>query len=361
MTVGVSALSLETAEGWKKAGVSRYGLHVIEAMARHSPGDRFEVFVNGRFERPGSWSDLGNVELRVVRRYRTHRYMAGLRSKFQGVDVWFVPSSDALELCPVPQVAMIHDVFPFTNPEWFTPEQVPAMRRSIGRAIRGSRVFVVNSDSTKKALVTAFGVDAASVFVTPLGLGNVATGSGAPVVEESYFLAVGTMEPRKNLGRLLEAWSRVEGEYPETILVLAGAKGWKFSELEGALAALGDRVRVLEYVADEALPGLIRGARFCVMASLDEGFGMPVLEAMAYGAPLVLSNAGALPEVAGDAAVYFDPLAVDGIEASLREGLGADFDRNGLVARGRERAASFSWERTADLTLDVLRQAAGKG
>jgi glycosyltransferase involved in cell wall biosynthesis len=363
LKLGVSALSIETEQGYKKAGISRYSLNVIEEMARLTPNDSLEVYVNSRFVRPDRWCDLSNLTIHTVHKYRTHRYLEGIRSAARGFDAWFIPSNDALELCPVPQVAMIHDVFPFTNPEWFTPAQVPAMRRSIGRGIRVSKLLLANSESTRQTLIKHFNISADSIVVTHLALGNLpseTSGDVQRVIANEYFLAMGTMEPRKNLGRLLEAWTRIEGEYPNVVLVMAGAKGWKFEEIEEAIERAGDRVKVLSYVADEDLPSLIGNSQFYVLASLDEGFGMPILEAMAYGSPLVLSNRGALPEVAGHLAVYFDPLSVDEIVDGLRVGFGRSSQRAALVEKGRERAESFSWKQTASLTLEAIRRLVGK-
>ena len=179
-----------------------------------------------------------------------------------------------------------------------------------------------------------------------------------------YFLYVGTVQPRKNLVRLIEAFARIaqatDGNLQSAIcnlqLVIAGKRGWLTDSIERRVAELGiaERVRFTGYVADEDLPALLSGALAFVFPSLYEGFGMPVLEAMACGAPVLASATSALPEVAGDAALLIDPEDTAAIAHGL-ERLAGDADlRADLRARGLVRAAQFTWERCAEETLAVL-------
>ncbi len=365
--------SVATEAGFKKAGVSRYAINVVAGMARRDPSVRFECYVTTRFERPPEWQDLGNVRLHEVKRFRTHRYLAGWRSLFQSFDAWFVPAYDSIGYCPVPQVAMIHDLFPLVHPEWFSADQRPVMKAAIERACRVSRVLLANSESTKSALIKLFPRLDNRIRVTPLGVGNLAEARDRASVDraelssfgvpfERFVLTLGTLEPRKNLPRLLRAWSKMASEFPDLGLVIGGGKGWEFDEVfrEFDSSGLKDRVAFLDYVPDGRLPALFAGCEVFVLASLDEGFGLPVLEAMHYGAPLALSDRGALPEVAGDLAVYFDPESVDDMVETLRSALDRGPERDRLVQLGRERAREFTWEVAADLTLKAIREACGE-
>ncbi|MGD8399050.1 MAG: glycosyltransferase family 1 protein, partial [Anaerolineae bacterium] len=176
--------------------------------------------------------------------------------------------------------------------------------------------------------------------------------------------------PRKNLVRLVQAFARLLGQR-ETLaasqadglqLVLAGKRGWLYDEIEAEVRrlALGDRVVFTGYVPEADLPALLSGALAFVYPSLHEGFGLPLVEAMACAVPVVCSQTSSLPEVAGDAALLVDPLDVEGLAAALARVVSDAGLRQALVARGRQRAMRFSWARCARETLAVLEQV-GRG
>jgi alpha-1,3-rhamnosyl/mannosyltransferase len=170
---------------------------------------------------------------------------------------------------------------------------------------------------------------------------------------------VGTLEPRKNLPRLVKAFASLPAEVREDrLLVLVGALGWDTSETVGALRRHSELVRPVGHVPDEELRALYRGAELFAYPSLYEGFGLPVLEAMASGTPVLTSRSSSLPEVGGDAAIYVDPFDIESIGLGLREALGRPARLAELAARGLERARSFSWEHTAAKTLGLLERLA---
>jgi alpha-1,3-rhamnosyl/mannosyltransferase len=177
----------------------------------------------------------------------------------------------------------------------------------------------------------------------------------AALAGESFVLAVGTLEPRKNLPRLVQAFKRLPDElqiaHP---LVVVGASGWQMGETLRALRSLGDRARILGYVDDADLAELYRRCAVFCYPSLGEGFGLPVLEAMAAGAAVVTSNVSSLPEVGGNAVEYADPRNVESIAAALRHVLDDAAYRSDLAARAVKRATQFSWAAFTQTTLDVL-------
>jgi glycosyltransferase involved in cell wall biosynthesis len=174
-----------------------------------------------------------------------------------------------------------------------------------------------------------------------------------------YVLAVGTLEPRKNLPRLIEAFAglppKLRGRFD---LRLAGARGWDMAKLEATLERHREFVRPLGFVADADLPALYREATLFCYPSLHEGFGLPVLEALQSGTPVVTSRTSSLPEVGGDAVRYVDQLDVSSIQQALAELLADDFMRRELARRGPVQAARFSWRRTAEETLEEIVSAA---
>jgi len=177
-------------------------------------------------------------------------------------------------------------------------------------------------------------------------------------IDRPYLLFCGTREPRKNLPRLLEAVRRLDNRDVE--LVLAGPAGWKGDVSDGS-DELDSQVRALGFVPPEELGALYEGAELVVYPSLAEGFGLPVLEAMAHGVPVVTSAGSATEEVAGDAALLVDPLDIDAIASAIDRILDDGAFATSLREAARARAAAFTWDRTAELVAAVYAEAAGTG
>jgi alpha-1,3-rhamnosyl/mannosyltransferase len=218
-------------------------------------------------------------------------------------------------------------------------------------ARRADRVLAV-SELTKRDVVERYGIAEEKIVVTPNGVDPIFTPDGAIPERRPYALFVGGIQPRKDPVTAIEALALLNGDLE---LVMVGAEKRGGPEVREALRRLGleQRVELAGHVGHEQLAGLYRGAACLVFPSRYEGFGLPVLEAMASGTPVVAANAGALPEVAGDAAILVEPgdaaAIADGIRRALTE-------RERLVAAGLERARSFSWAETARRTLAVYRE-----
>jgi len=206
--------------------------------------------------------------------------------------------------------------------------------------------LIAVSEFTKLELLELLDVSEDKVRVIPNAVGEPFTKNGE-AAEGDYVLAVSTLEPRKNLPRLVEGYRRAG--LNGVPLLVAGAAGW------GAVRVEGDGVRLLGEVGDDELARLYRGARCVAYVSLYEGFGLPVLEAMACGAPVVAARTGALEEVSGGAAVLVDPLDANAIAAGLNEAIDRGDD---LRRRGLERAGAFAWRDVARRTVAVYREAA---
>lgn len=272
-------------------------------------------------------------------------YLAALplQARRLRLDVLHCPSYRAPVRSAVPLVVTVHDLAVLRHPEAFNRWTRTYSPLVVPRVVRAARRIIAVSDFTKRELVELLRVPEGKIRVVPNAVDDVFSPAG-PAVEGDYVLAVGTLEPRKNLRRLAEAARRADVE-----LRVVGARGWGGVELDG------DRVRWLGEVPDAELAALYRGALCLAYPSLYEGFGIPVLEAMACGAPVVTSAGGATEELAGDAAVLVDPLDPSSIAAGIAEAAGR---RRELAQRGVERARSFSWSSVAQATADVYREAA---
>jgi glycosyltransferase involved in cell wall biosynthesis len=263
-----------------------------------------------------------------------------------------------------PLVATVHDLVFLSYPEHYTWHSRAVLRRGLALARRHARLVICPSTSTMDACRAA-GIETERLRLVPWGVavrrveGSRAGGIRARYgLGRPYVLFCGTLEPRKNLRRVLEAFRRLDR--PDLDLVLAGPQGWK-EDLRGGMASLEGRVRALGFVPPDDLGALYAGSAAFVYPSLAEGFGLPVLEAMAHGAPVVTSAGTASEEVAGDAALLVDPLDVDAIAGAL----GRILDDDGLAASLRRAAAdrvtAFSWDRSAELVAAVYAEAARAG
>jgi glycosyltransferase involved in cell wall biosynthesis len=273
----------------------------------------------------------------------------------------------------VPYVVSIHDMSLTLLPEYHTLKKRLLTSSLVPAVARGARRILAPSESTKRDVVRLLGLDPGRVRVIPYAASSafrpVPVDAGSleqrHAVRVPYFLYVGTLEPRKNLARALRAFARVAASLPEHSFVLAGQQGWKYEEVlaEARRPELAGRVRFLDYLPEPDLPALYSGATAFVYPSLYEGFGLPVVEAMACGAPVITSRSSSLAEVAGEAARLIDPTDENDIAAALHM-LGSDASlRRELSTRGVARAAEFSWEKTGRETLavyeDVVAEASG--
>ena len=242
-----------------------------------------------------------------------------------------------------PLVVTVHDIAVFRHPSAFPAWTRTYSRRVVPRVLQAADRIVAVSRFTANELVEVLGVPEGKIRVIPNGVAGVFSPEGTAAVGE-YVLAVGTLEPRKNLDRIIEATARLGYE-----LRVVGARGW------GDVRVDRPGVRWLGECSDWELAELYRGASCLVYASLYEGFGIPILEAMACGTPVVTSRGGATAEVAGGAAVLVDPFDPSSIAEGIADALSRGEE---LAARGLERAREFRWDEAAHATADVYREVA---
>ena len=265
-------------------------------------------------------------------------------------------------------VLTVHDLSFIRQPEWYRWNRARYYRTAVRQSVRKAARLIADSQATADDLHELLRVHADRIDVLPLGVGEefrpASVESQAEVraryhLPERFFLAVGTIEPRKNLPNLIRAWSRIAPDSPED-LVIAGRPGWKFQPVQAAAAAspFPDRIHFPGFIDDTDLPALLTAARAFVWPSWYEGFGLPPLEAMACGTPAVTSNTSSLPEVVGDAALQVDPPDIVALADAMRQAATDGDTRGCLQQAGPARAAQFPWQRTAQLTLDTYRKLA---
>lgn len=369
MRIGINGLLLSSDAGYRQSGIDRYLRGLLSALPGALGEDQLTVYTEA-----GAIDPQGRFAVHSAPGFTRKR---SLRIGWEQVGLPRMIRQDRLDLfhgaafslparLPVPGVVTIHDLG-----FWRWPEQVPRRRgmylaRAVMSAVKQAERVIAVSEATKRDVVEILGVEPERVDVTPLGVDarfrrpageEIVTFRQANELARPYILAVGTREPRKNLPALIRAFAAVKDEIPHD-LVHAGGAGWLPDELDLAIAEadLGDRLRFVDFVPHDELPLWYSAADCFVIPSLYEGFGLPLLEAMACGVPSIASNRSSLPEVAGDAAYLCEP-DTDAVAAALTTVLHDAELRQQLREAGPERATQFTWHRTAELTVNSYRKA----
>ena len=355
----------------RRTGTERYSLEIIRHLLALPTAHRWRLYVDAV---PGedAFPANGNVELRVLlaRRMWTHRALAREVAR-RPPDVLFVPAHVLpFRLKLPPSVVTVHDLGYRHVPEGHTRTQRLTLKLSTRWNAWRARQVIAVSESTARDLRQFYGTPASKINViyeAPFAAPALVDAAAARAIRARYDLVrpyalyVSTIQPRKNLTRLIDAYAKLRDLYDVAWdLVLAGGRGWLSDALYAQVErlGLGERVRLLGYVPDADLTALYNGAFCFCYPSLFEGFGLPILEAQQQGVPVMTANNSAIPEVAGDAALLVDPMDVEAIaEAMLR--LSQDEAlREELIAKGHENVKRFSWEKAARETLAVLERAA---
>jgi glycosyltransferase involved in cell wall biosynthesis len=362
MLIGIDA-SRSAAQ--KRTGTENYSLNLI----RHLLASQSEHCYRLYFNRPPTCEfRIPNSEFRIMPfpRLWTHLRLSWEMVRYPP-DLLFVPAHVLPVVHPRRSVVTVHDLGYLYYPEAHRLLDRLYLDLSTRYNARAATHLIADSSATQHDLIERYGIEPDKITVVYPGYDQTIF---QPVRDEGvieavktrygiagdYILFVGTLQPRKNLIRLIEAFSNLQPPTSNLQLVIAGKKGWLYQEIFRQVEDLGLEKEVVftGYVPEGDLPALLSGARLFVFPSLYEGFGLPVLEAMACGTPVVCSDASSLPEVAGDAAVLVDPLDVEGLAAAMERVLDDKELRANLIDRGFEQARKFSWERCARETLDVL-------
>jgi len=322
---------------------------------------------------PG-YSRLTPLLRQIPGAYQARRWLEQKRfdqARAHGIDLYHEPSLWPLAF-DGPTVITLHDLTHLHYPETQPPARLQEIERRLATGVRQAQVILTDSQAIADEAQSCFGLPSERFVVAPLGVAERFHPRDAHTIDpvlkahavtaREYFLCVGTLEPRKNLRLALRAHAllpeAVRQRFPLLIVGMAGWQREQFSaELRQALAS--GHVCLLGYLPDEHLAQLLAGARALIFPSLYEGFGLPVLEAMASGTPVLLTRASAMPEVAGDAGNYIEPDNADGLRDALIRLLDDQVHWQACREAGLQRARLFSWQRCAQATAGAYRQAMG--
>lgn len=348
-----------------RTGVGHYAASLLDALLAADSDLEVSLFAVGRQPDPAVMPGHDRATLRRLRiparlvvagwelaRHPAGELLVGRVGAVHGTNFWVPPLKKANG------VVTIHDLTFLLYPEFCTP-QVRRYRWIVPKVLQRCAVVLTPSDIVAEQVSAELGFPRSRIVVTPEGVRPSALAAQPPpsATGRGYLLFTGTQEPRKNLDRLLRAFALL-GDL-DLGLVVAGPAGWGSDNLQRRCADLGiaDRVRLPGYLSDKDLAATLAGARAFVFPSLYEGFGLPPLEAMAAGVPVVAARAGSLPEVLGDAPRWCDPLDVESIAAAVRIAVTDEEWRAEAVLSGRKRAAAYDWAETARLTREAYARA----
>jgi glycosyltransferase involved in cell wall biosynthesis len=364
----------------QRAGIGRYTRELVSALVRNDKSVDYLLFS----AKQPTWDPLENrIPSDSNVRYRQspfserwlYRLWYRLRlpipvQTFTGdVDIFYSPD---FVLPPVrdeiPTVLTVHDLSFVHFPETFTPSLRKYLNQVVPRSVRSASHVLADSQTTKDDISNIWNIDEKKITVLYSGVDRsfrppsdtaklVNVRNKYDLGDRPYILSVSTIQPRKNYQMLIRAFKEVAKDFPHR-LIIAGGKGWLYEETLAEVNAQGlnDRVLFVGFVDDQDLPALYSDATLFVFPSLYEGFGLPILEAMSCGVPVVVSNASCMPEVAGEAALVLPPQDEEAWTAAIRDLLDDPNRRAQMVAGGFLRARQFSWKRAAEQLSGVVQQ-----
>ncbi len=381
MRIAIDCRPIVSPEKGEMTGIGRYTHALVRHLLRLDEENRYVLFFDDRATRSTVLEILDghrNVEAKMLPLSRfkrffpyaySHRFVASAIARC-GADVYHGTTGSLPMGYRGRSVITIHDLAIYAHPEWFPGGQFFSRRFVVPASVRRAEKIIAVSQATKRDAQALFAVPSEKIAVIHEGVEPPPPDAWERLrlVEKPYVLYLGTVEPRKNVEGLVRAYAALATHMPdvvgETELVIAGARGWKsdgvFAEIDKANRAFGKtRIRVLGYVSEADKPALMAQASIFVFPSRYEGFGLPVIEAMNVGVPVITSNVSALPEIAGrGAALLVDPKSHAELALAMKHLLESETKRVEQGRRGLERSTEFRWDRAAGETLEVYEAAA---
>lgn len=349
----------------KKVGIGEYAFELLQEFEKLKNSNlKFKIYLKNH-PRPEMPSPTPSFSYKIIGPKKLWTRFALPLNLFLGSkpDIFFTPTHYGPRFTSIKTAISIMDLSFIYYPELFNKKDLFQLKNwTKFSALKATKIFTI-SEASKNDIIKTYGKDKDDVVVTYPGIKKMETNIKSLSTDElkrkfginsPYILFVGTLQPRKNITRLIEAFSKISKNNME--LVIVGKKGWLFEEILEAPKKFGvsDKVKFLDFVENEDLPYLYKSAVCFVLPSLYEGFGLPVLEAMKYGCPVLISNTSSLPEAGGNAAIYFDPKDVNDIAEKINKVIKDEKLQEDMKNKGFLQVKKFSWEKTAKKTLDVL-------
>lgn len=355
----IIAIDIREAVRQKKAGKGWYTHQIVENLLKEYPGDTFLLYTDQPYP---EWEHYPNAQQRFFPPSPLRWHFKVLKDlKKERPDIYFAPSSYIIpSFAPkwLKVVATVHDLVAWLFATRHNMKATVIERMTLPLAVRNITKFITVSKNTKRDLQHFFSVPSEKIQVIPCGAGQQFRQMSAGESEkfrhekklpEKFILAVGTLEPRKNFTMLIRAFAQLVKKYPEYSLVIVGGRGWYFEKIFDTVRELEveDSVKFVGYVNDEDLPGYYNTAECFIFPSLYEGFGIPLLEAMKSGCPVITSNISSMPEVVGDAAILVNPSSPEELREAMETIIVSPDLVSELREKGLKQSEKFSWMSSA--------------
>lgn len=368
------AIDLRSLQNSSISGVENYILNLLEYMIPANPGNTYTLFTNSykgydfsHLKFINTTTVSGRIPNRIMNLSLKFLNYPKFENMFGKFDCLFLPNFNQFSIAPSTKLVLtVHDLSPIVTPEFYD------MRRKLWHKIVNIRQALMRADKilavsefTKAELIRIYELPESKIFVTPLGVEN---STFYPNLSEdklrqtrniyglpgAFYLFIGTIEPRKNITGLIKAFELLDNDMD---LVIAGRRGWKYDSVMELIeqSPKRHRIKYVGYVDEDHKAYLIKLAQCLVWPSFYEGFGLPPLEAMAVGVPVITSQVSSLPETVGDAAILVDPYNVGDIAEAMRQVVSNPTLKADLVNKGFVQAKKFTWQQTAAKTLEVFK------
>jgi glycosyltransferase involved in cell wall biosynthesis len=372
MNIGIDA---NEANVNKKVGISEFAFELLTQFAKpgfKKPGTNFTIYLkdNPLEALPKPTTTWRYRVLKPGKLWTQWRLPLDLYITKPRPSVFFSTTHYAPRFSPIPTVISIMDLAYIYFPQMFNKSDLYQLRSWTSYSAKNAKKIITISESSKSDIIKQYQIPEEKVEVVYPGIkpgllkhhtkADMDTLKTKYGINDTFILFVGTLQPRKNISRLIEAFSKVIQEQNDIELIIIGKKGWLYEEILKKPHDLGieDKVKFLDFVTDSDLEIFYREALCFVLPSLYEGFGLPVLEAMKYGCPVITSNVSSLPEAGGEAALYVDPLDTNDIAQKIKKLITNPQLRKELKEKGKTQLAKFSWEKTAKKTQAILEEVA---
>ncbi|MBU1446043.1 glycosyltransferase family 4 protein [Patescibacteria group bacterium] len=354
----------------EKAGKGYFTANLVLNILKLDKKNEYFLYTNQKLE---NFAEFANVSLKIISNKGLKWHKKVLKDAYkENLDVFFAPTSYVIPAKHNPKkikvITVVHDLVALLFPAKHNKKAVWVEKFFIKRAIKKSALICAVSKNTKKDLIKKLKCDEKKIHI----IHNAASGiyKQIPTMElseilenndfpEHFILSAGTLEPRKNITSLIKAFAQITEKFPKYKLLIVGKKGWYYDKIFKTVKtlALEEKVVFLGYVSDEDLVALYNLATIFVYPSLYEGFGIPPIEAMQCGCPVITSNTSSLPEVVSDAALQVEPNNIEKLAFEIESLLKDNKLRQKLIARGFKQAMKFSWEKSAKKALELFEKA----
>ncbi|MBI2416090.1 MAG: glycosyltransferase family 4 protein [Candidatus Kerfeldbacteria bacterium] len=376
MRIGIDCRTILSPAHGEKAGVGHYTYYLVKNLLQIDQRNTYVLFFDHRANNAHEFkrrrTEIVRFPLSEYKRYLPYAYSHLMVSRTLNqaqLDVFHAPANSIPLQYHKPTVVTVHDLAIYQHPEWFPPKQNFSINVLVPKSVQRANAVIAVSQSTAQDIRRQFKVPANHIRVIYEGYAapQLPTKLGAYRVlrpwhlQEHYLLYIGTLEPRKNIAGLITAFDSLAKakpkRYHDVQLVIAGAKGYQFHKNYEAIQAVkSGHIRYVGYVTGLQKAALLRCATAFVFPSFYEGFGLPVVEAMSYGVPVITSNVASLPEVVGKAGVLVNPQSTRAVQQAIDRVVGSAALRQRLGRAGRQRVKQFSWTKCAQETLQVYDQ-----